>query len=455
MIDRKIPPIPTSEVTFHLPEIHQFELSNGIKIHFVNKPKLPIVQMTIMMDAGSRFDTPGKEGLAYLNSILMDEGAGPYDSLQLNEEIELLGSSINVSIDDDSLYVSMLTLSENLEVTLILTKHILYEPRFEMADFEREKHKILSWLPQVKDYPDLVAENVFQFVLHGEENPYSKYSAGYVDSIQSIEVEDVQKFYNNYVAPDNMEFIIVGNVELNTIKDLIEYHFGKFQRQSLQTEAKSTAKQGLKKICIYDKKGANQTEIKYGHISEKRNSEDYFAKMICNKILGGQFTSRLNLNLREEKGLTYGINSTFRYYKEASEFCISTSVNCEATIKAIEEIEKEIEGMKVDITDEEINFAKLSLIREFPSRFETNSQIATNLAVKIKYNLDDNSLNAFVDNVSAVVKRDILAAARKFFRTESAIIVLVGDILEINRQLEQSNLNYEVVEVDHKGKILN
>jgi zinc protease len=452
MIKRENPPKPTSEISFHLPEIHQFKLSNGIKIHLVNKPKLPIVQLTIMMEGGSRFDPEGKEGLSYMNSILMDEGAGPYNSLQLNEEIEFLGSSINVSIDDDSLYVSMLSLVENLEATLTLTKYITCEPRFEQADFDREKQKLLSWLPQVKNYPDLVAENVFQFVLHGEENPYSRYLAGYMDSVQSIKLEDVQDFYKNYIAPDNMEFIIVGSVDLISIQSLLEKLFGTFIRTAKKIESESSAQLSENRIYLYDKKDANQTEIKYGHISDKRNSEDYFAKMICNKILGGQFTSRLNLNLREEKGLTYGINSTFRYFKKAAEFNISTSVNTESTIKAIEEIVKEVEGMKENITDEEIDFAKISLIREFPSRFETNSQIATNLAIKIKYELEQDNLNKFVENVSAVIKNDVLESARKSFKTENAIFVLVGDKKEILSQLKNSSLDYEVIEVDFNGR---
>lgn len=455
MINQEKPLIPTSEITFNLPEIHQSKLSNGISLHLVNRPKLPIVQMTIMMDGGSRFDPKGKEGLAYINSILMDEGAGPYDSLQINEEIEILGSSVNVSIDDDSLYVSMLTLVENLEKTLTLTKYIICEPRFDQADFDREKQKILSWLPQVQNYPDLVAENIFQFVLHGEENPYSKYSAGYIDSIESIQLDEVINFNKNFVSPDNMEFIIVGSIDLETATVLIEKHFGLFNRKAVKTEAKSNAQLGKKSFYICDNKGANQSEIKYGHISDKRNSEDYYAKMICNKILGGQFTSRLNLNLREEKGLTYGINSAFRYYKEAAEFCISTSVNSDATIKAIIEIENEVTGMKLNISDDEINFAKLSLIREFPSRFETNSQIATNIAVKIKYDLEEDSLNTFVEKVSKVVKEDVIEVSKKSFKTDNAIIVVVGDKESIENQLKEAELNYEIIEVDYNGKIIN
>ena len=454
MIKRSIKPSPSNEINFSLPEIEKFKLDNELEVFFINKSKLPIIQMNLIINAGSVFDENEKKGLSNLFSMTVDEGAGKYNSLELSDEFETLGSHFNVSSSEDHVYFSLQTLTENFERSLELLSLVITSPHLDEKDFLREQRKIITRLLQQQDEPDEIADLVFEYCVFGKTNPYAFPITGYESSVQNISISDIRNFYSKYILPNNSSLIVVGNIGKEELQENLNKYFHKWKSKNISQELIFPLMPNKKNIFLVDKKNSVQSEIRVGHISTKRKDNDYFPKLILNTILGGQFTSRINLNLREKKGYTYGAHSRFNYLKECGNFYITTSVASENTANAVKEIFNELDGIRKGVTPEELEFAKLSLIRKFPSNFETYKQIASNLIGSVIHSLPEDYFNTYIKNIKEVTIEEVNSAAEKYILPDDSIIVIVGskDILE--KQLFEIN-GVKVTEVDFKGEISN
>jgi len=450
MLNRKIKPEPFGKIKFSLPEIKEFTHKNGLKILFVKKDSLPLVQFLLLCNAGSIFDPEGKKGLSNLTAMMLYEGAGEYDALQLSEEINMLGSQLNVRSSEDNFIISLQTLEENAGRSFELLSKIILEPHFDDEDFQRQKRKVLTALIQRKDNPDDVAEYIFENNLFGKENPYSNLNLGNEKDINSITTKDVRNFYNKFLTAGNSVLIVVGNTSEQEINGLIDKHLSTWGKQIPEINEIPGSIRKESTIVFCNKENAMQSEIRVGHLASKRTEENYFAKLILNMILGGQFSSRINLNLRENKGYTYGAFSRFNYYKDQAYFYVSTSVSTENTGNAIREILSELKRIRNGVTDEELEFARSSLIRKFPSNFETYSQVAGNLTGKVIFSLPDDYFNTYIDNVRNVSKNDVDEAAAKEILAEETLIAVVGDKNKIREQLKEFT-NSVFIEVDSEG----
>lgn len=450
-LDRSIKPAPDSEISFTLPGMESFELPNGLRVIFVKKDKLPILQLNLVINSGSKFDPPAKKGLSNLCCMAVDEGAGEYNALELSEEFDTLGISFGVYGDQDSTYMYLQTLSEFTDRSLELFSKVVTSPRFSRDDFEREKRKITVRLLQLQDEADEIADEVSENLMFGGTSAYSYPNLGYPDTVESITVEDVKDFYKNYFTPAGSTLIIVGDAELGSLKEKLRHYLGKWENKNLEHKPVEIPSEKIKGIHLVDKPSAVQSEIRIGHLSAKRSEGEYFPKVLLNTILGGQFTSRLNLNLREDKGYTYGIHSRFNYFKEAGYFYISTSVGAENTGSAVGEIVKELRNIKNGVKPEELEFAKSSLIRKFPANFETYRQIATNVTGKIIHNLPEDYFDTYLDNVNSVTIEEVNAAAVKYIHPDESIITVVGKKEIIMPQLKDLGLG-DITEVDIKGR---
>ncbi len=454
MIKRSIKPSPSNEINFSLPEIEKFKLDNELEVFFINKSKLPIIQMNLIINAGSVFDENEKKGLSNLFSMTVDEGAGKYNSLELSDEFETIGSHFNVSSSEDHVYFSLQTLTENFERSLELLSLVITSPHLDEKDFLREQRKIITRLLQQQDEPDEIADLVFEYCVFGKTNPYAFPITGYESSVQNISISDIRNFYSKYILPNNSSLIVVGNIGKEELQENLNKYFHKWKSKNISQELIFPLMPNKKNIFLVDKKNSVQSEIRVGHISTKRKDNDYFPKLILNTILGGQFTSRINLNLREKKGYTYGAHSRFNYLKECGNFYITTSVASENTANAVKEIFNELDGIRKGVTPEELEFAKLSLIRKFPSNFETYKQIASNLIGSVIHSLPEDYFNTYIKNIKEVTIEEVNSAAEKYILPDDSIIVIVGskDILE--KQLFEIN-GVKVTEVDFKGEISN
>ena len=451
MINRTSAPLPKGEIYFTIPAIKKIISANGIDIHFVQKDRLPIVQLIVMFSAGSKFDPAGKTGLSFLTSLMIDEGAGEYDALQINNEFEKLGSVLSISSDHDAFTFSLTSIKENFERSFELLSKIINEPKFEENDFQREKKKVLDRILQLKDEPSYIASAVFDNKIF-ENTFYALPEIGYDNSVNTIALDDIRKFYKEILLNSEIKLIAVGNITEEEISKLSERFLPANQNSVVHPDILNPTR-GKTRFYFVDKKDSAQSEIRIGHIAKPREAEDFYAARIMNTILGGQFSSRINLNLRENKGYTYGANSSFNYFQNASSFEVATAVNIQNTGDAVSEILKELNTIKVTITKNEIEFAKSYLIKQFPAKFETYTQLARNIVPLLIHSLPLNYYEGYTQKLQQVSDDEIFKAALNNIFTDELIILAVGDKTLIKPQLEMMS-NGNLFELDLRGKEL-
>ncbi len=449
MIKRETAPLPSALVPFEIPEIKLIKASGGLEVFYVRKEKLPIVQAIFISSAGSTYDPEGKNGLAFLTSLLIDEGAAEYDALQLNNELEKLGTISGISISHDAFTFSILSLKENFERSFQLISKIILEPRFEENDFNREKKKTLDKILQLKDEPSYIANSAFEKRIFAGTN-YSNPEIGFEKSVNPISNTEIKDFYRNEFLRSDLKIILTGNITEDEILKLIDRYLSVWNFDNTPKDRKIIFPASEPGLYIVDKKDSAQSEIRVGHLVKSRNSEDYHAARLMNTILGGQFSSRINLNLRERRGFTYGAGSALNYNKETGYLEISTAVNIDNSADAVIEILNEMKLIRENISKAEIEFARSYLTKQFPSRFETYSQIARNISPIILHKLPIDYYNHYQSIIENVTEEEILNAAKEYVIPEKSIILITGDKEKIIGQLK-GKLDMEPTELDIYG----
>jgi len=448
-LNRSNKPQPGNKIDFNPPHFHKFKLKNGLEVYFIPKTELPIVRINLVLNCGSRCDPANLKGLANLVSMCIDEGAGEYNALQLSDEIDLIGAHFSVYSDDDSIYITLQVLAEHFNKGFELFKKVLLEPQFNEKDFEREKRKVLTRLIQFRDEPEYLASTAFEFLLFGKDDPYASPIPGFDSTVNSVSISNLKNFYSSYFGAENAAIVVAGSINENDLRSSLNILSDEWKNRVNQKAIKSELKLTDKKLFIVDKKGSVQTEIRCGHLTSKRNNEDYFNKLMFNLVLGGQFTSRINLNLREKHGYTYGAFSRFNYYKDAGFFNVSTSVGIENTANALNEIFYELNEIKLGVNEEELEFAKSSVTRKFPANFESYRQVASNFVGKIIYRLPDDYFETYIQNIKYVKLPEVNDTANKSIFPDSMITVLVGDYDKISEQLKKDEYG-EVVKLNYQ-----
>ena len=432
-INRTKKPAEKGQIDFSLPEIKRFELKNGLETIFVEKNNLPIIQLLLFVNDGSKSDPENKKGLAFLTSLLIDEGAGNLDALALDNEIELLGSILRCSTNQDSSTVSILTLSENFDKSLELFSLVITKPLFNEDDFNREKKKQLTKIIQLQDDPEYIANSAFRKILF-KNTPYQSPVIGYYDDVEKIILDDVKDFYRKTFTVKNSTLIVVGNITQAELQKKLNDKLGNWKNESEYEIELPEIKKPERATYFVHKEGSAQSELRIGTISTGRKSPDFYSKTLMNSILGGQFSSRINLNLREDKGFTYGAHSSFNFNQKAGSFVVSTGVESEHTAESVNEIFKEFNGIKRKILPEELEFSKSYLIKRYPSMFETYSQVAGNLSMLPLYDLPDNYFNTYIDKLKFVSLKEVLDAAKSTLTEENIVTVIVGDEKIVEKQ---------------------
>ncbi|MCF8412757.1 MAG: insulinase family protein [Melioribacteraceae bacterium] len=452
MIDRSVKPIETPELSFALPKIDQLGLTTDVKSYFVSRDDLPIVKLNLIIKAGSNNDPLGKKGLAHLTSSLIDEGAGEFNSLELSDQFELLGSTFNITVDNDSILFSILSLKENFEKTVALLSLIINEPLFSNEDFNREKNNVLTKVLQFKDNADYLADSSFQKLIF-EDSPYSFPSFGLRNTLESITLDDVKSFYNDFIFTNICGISAVGDISKSELERiLVKYFPNNLAAQTKELEIKFNS-ESKNRIFLIEKKDAQQTEIRVGHLTNSRHDNDYFSKLVLNTILGGQFSSRINHNLREVNGFTYGANSSFSYNKINGMFLVSTTVDSQNTSAALKEILFELRDIKNGVSTEELNFAKSYLRKRFPSQFETYSKIVSILTSLIVSDRELDYLHNYEDMLSDVNKTSALKAAAERINNDNLTIVLAGNVEEIKKQLSDFE-GFTTIDFEVEGAVI-
>ena len=383
-------PGPAESAAWQAPRFTRKTLSNGVELWVAPWKTLPIVSAQLMIPVGTGDDPEGKAGLANLTATLLDKGTKTRTANELAEALESLGVALGAGASVDTTTVSLSLLSRNLKPAFGLLGEILTAPRFEAADFDREKALELDGLLQGPDNPRWIAGRAFRTLLFGADHPYGRPGSGYVASVKGLSLDDVRSFAQKYAA-NRSTLIVVGDVDVESLVATLESTLAAWKTTGPAPKARPAVTQKAEPGVLYlaDKPGAVQSVINVGRRWVDRDDPRYFATMIANHSVGDDFLSRLNANLREKNGYSYGCNSGFSYRRTGSTWQVSTMVQSEVTAPALKEILSELDSLPKahPLSDDEIATARDAESRTFPESFEEPSSIAGTLASMALFNL--------------------------------------------------------------------
>ena len=455
--DRSVKPTPGTAPLVQVPDYWRASFENGIQLIGTESNEVPTVNVQLYIKGGHELDAnePQKAGLASLTAALMNESTQNYSSEEISEELRLVASSISVSGGRSETVVGVSTLSKNLTRTMELLEEILYRPAFTEDDFNRVKQQQLESIRASYQNPAAVASQIYSRLLFGDEHIYSVPTSGLEETVSRITVEDVRNFYETYMSPEITEVVVVGDISEEEALSSLAF-LNNWEIKNVEIPDLPEPKPGdYTKVYLMDKVGAPQSEIRIGYVSDMTYDAtgEYFKTSLMNYSLGGAFNSRINLNLREDKGWTYGARSGFSGNDRGSQFTASAGIKASATDSAVVEFIKEIKGFQENgITDDELNFMRNSIGQRDARRYETPFQKAGFLGNIIRYDLDGSYVDRQAEIIQSITREEINALARKYLNTDNAYILVVGDGASNRDKLKA--LGYEVVDVTEKGDII-
>ena len=378
-----------------------------------------------------------------LTAAVWDEGTEKRNSKQVADDLAAIGASLSMGLDWDYVPARLFTLKWQLPRALEIFGDVLAHPTFPQEELERQRRQALDRLVQARNEPSVLASVAVHETLYGPEHPYGRPRYGAPGSLAAIGRDDLERFYRERLRPEQSTLIVVGDVGMEEIKAALEPTVGQWRSQASAFPAATIpAPQGVAtgQMLLIDKPGAAQSVVNMSAIGVLRTTPDYFPLLVMNAIFGGQFTSRLNLNLREEKGYTYGARSLFDWLaSQPGPFSAMASVQTQVTAPAVVEFRKEFEGMmgKKPVTAEELEFCKRYLTLAFPAGFETSGQLAGHLETLVVFHLPDDYFNRYVPGVAAVSAADVERVAKERFQADRLIQVVVGDRARIEGDLRK------------------
>ena len=425
-------PKPQADPTLRLPTLQRRKLSNGLEVLIVEHHELPVVNMNLVVKSGAATDPAGSAGLAAVTADLLDEGTKTRSALDISDALTSIGARLSTGAGWDASSAELLTLTRHLDHALDIYADVITNPAFDAAEFGRVRARRLASLQQQRDDANAVANVVYASLLYGREHPYGHSLGGNEQSLGAISEADVRRFYETYYRPNNAALVVVGDVTPASIIPKLERAFAGWKRGDVPAPVDVNAQPPARDhatVYIVDKPGAAQSVIQIGQVGVARSTPDYFPLLVMNSMLGGAFVSRINLNLREDKGYTYGARSAFDYRRGAGPFTASAGVFTNVTKEAVAEFLKELRGIRgeIPVTDKELTYFKQSLVRGFPRGFETPEQIAGRLTDLVLYGLPDDYFNHYTERVNAVTRADIERVASRYLDPGRMAILVVGD----------------------------
>jgi zinc protease len=433
-----IRPVPGPAREYHFPRFSRTRTANGINVVVAPVTKLPLVSVIALIDATALSDPEGKEGVAELTAQAIREGTARRDGVRLALDLEKLGTSLETGADWDSTVASLTVLKQNLREAFGIMAETLLSPAFREEDIARLKAERLAERMQILDEPRGLAEESFARFLYSKDSRYSRPMSGNSPSISAITRDDVEQFYSENYSPSVLTVIFAGDISESEANELVTSTLGSWsQDRSAKRRPAGNPARKNRAVEIVAKEDAAQSELRIGHGGVARTHPDYFAIVVMNAVLGGLFSSRINLNLREAHGYTYGASSYYDWRREAGPFVISTAVQSEVTAAAISETLKEIDAIREkEIAHDELTLATSYLEGVFPIRYETTSAIASALASLVMFGLPENYFDTYRSNIAGVTTADVLNAAREHVKPEELQIVVVGNADVIREPIE-------------------
>ncbi len=440
-IDRTKPPVLGPPPTVSLPPIVTRQLPNGLKLLIVEQHELPLADFVLLVGSGATADPAGKMGVANLTAAMLREGTTTRKSLDIADQAAFLGISLSPISSWESSTLSLHTPTAQLDSALALFADVALHPSFPANEFERLRKNRLTELLQIRDQGPAIANLVFPAIVYGNAHPYGLASIGTEASVKSLTTTDLQSYYQTNFKPNNATLIIVGDVNPARIEQKVNELLGGWQRGNVpQLTYGEPPKPATTTIYLVDKPGAAQSSFRIGGVGVPRSTKDYFALTVMNTILGGSFSSRLNQNLRETRGYTYGAGSRFDMRRAAGPFTASAEIVAAKTDSALLEFMKELNGIRQSIPADELSRAKRYLQLQLPGNFETTQQIAAALVPVALYGLPLDYYNNYVQSIEGVTQADVNRVAQQYVNPGSLAIVIVGDRKTVEQGLKSVNV---------------
>ena len=427
--DRSRPPAlgPAPQLT--LPPIQKRALSNGLAVWIVEAHKVPLVQVNLLIQAGSADDPAGKFGVASLTAAMLDEGAGQRTSLQIADDIEFLGADLGTSSSFDASAVRLNVPSARLAAALPIMADVALRPTFPQAELDRVRQERLTALVQARDDAAQVAPLAFARVVFGGTHRYGTAAMGTPSTLKAFTTMDLRAFHAAMYRPASATLVVVGDIRTDTVLPLLEKQFGGWKTAGSVIRAPVAAAPQLteRQVSIVDMPGAEQSQVRIGWVGVPRATPDYFTLQVLNTILGGSFTSRLNQNLREKNQFTYGASSRFDMRLSAGPFFAGAGIQTDKTTDALREFFNELTAIGTPVSADELTKAKNYIALGFPSEFETIQDLASHVEEMVLYKLPDNYFERYVANIQAVTAAAVQKAAATYIQPGKFAVVIAGD----------------------------
>jgi predicted Zn-dependent peptidase len=440
--DRTRPPAPGPTPTFSLPPIQKRTLGNGLAVWMVEMHEVPLVDLTLIVKTGAEADPPGQFGLASFTAAMLDEGAGSRNALELADAIDFLGAELTTGSSFDASVVHLNSVTDKLDAALPLFADVVQRPTFAAADMERLRQERLTSLVQTRDNASALASAAFIRTLYGPDHRYGTPLLGTRAANAALTPGHLRTFHAAHYQPQNACLLVVGDVTPGSLLPKLEAAFGSWAARGVPPADRlpQTSPPTARHVYLVDKPGAAQSQIRIGTIGVSRLTPDYFVLDVLNTILGGSFTSRLNQNLREVHGYSYGASSGFDMRRAAGPFTAGAGVQTDKTAESLREFFKELDGIHQPVPAGELARARNLEALSFPAAFETAAGMAGQLADLWIYGLPDAFFDQYIPRVQAVTSADLQRAADVHLPTATFAVVVVGDLSVIEAPVRALNL---------------
>jgi zinc protease len=426
-------------------------LPNGLQLILIERHAVPIVAASLVIKNGSDSNPADKPGLAAFASAMLDEGTASRNALQIADDVARLGATLATGSGVDSSSVTTRALTRNFAATLDILADVVLRPSFPADELERQRSSRLAQIVQSKEDPRDIAPRVTSLVLYGTNHPYGYPEVGTEASVKATTRDDMVSFWRQNYVPNNAALIVSGDITMPQLRALAEKAFGGWQRGNparpkLDLPASNTAK-----IVIVDTPGAPQTQLRVATLGAPRSSPDFRPMQLLNIPLGGNFGSRINMNLREKNGYSYGASSQFTFRRAAGSFQVGSGVRTDVTAPAVSEILNELKGVLAKpLSPEELTIAKDGLSNSLPGAFETNANAVANYSNVFTYDLGLDYYANYAEQVRAVTLAQTSTVATKYIVPNRLVIVAVGDKAKIEPELKKLNMPIEYRDVEGK-----
>jgi len=457
-VDRSKPPEPGAPPKAVFPKVQRAELSNGLKIVLAERHSIPQVTFRLLLDAGYAADQFAAPGTANLAMNMLDEGTKTRSSLEISEQLALLGAQLSTGANLDLSVVSLSALKDKLDPSLDIFADVILNPSFPQADFDRLKQQTIAQIRREKVTPIQMALRVFPGLLYGPGHAYAAplTGSGTEAAVSALARDDLIKYHQTWFKPNAATLVVVGDITLAELRPKLEQLFKGWQRGQMPRKNLATVSQ-LPKPVVYlmDRPGSAQSVIFAGHLAPPKANPDEITIETLNTVLGGTFTSRVNMNLREDKHWSYGAGSIIWDARGQRLFFVYAPVQTDKTKESMAEVSKELRGIRSDkpVTADELTQAQNTLTLALPGEWETMNAVGASLGEIVRFGLPDTYFDTYADRVKALTLRDLSTVATSVVQPDHAVWVVVGDRAKIEAGIKELNLG-EIRYIDADGKVL-